>query len=54
MCSKYPNLHGNVTTGGFDNLAPGAPLDGDFQVRTPYKACDRLEGVTAEVIATCW
>jgi hypothetical protein len=50
MCIKYPNLHGNVTTGGFDNLQTGDSLVNPAQINTPYKNGDKVDGLVVEVI----
>ena len=50
MCSKYPNLHGNATTGGFDNLQPGSSLVNPAPIETPYKNGDKVDGLVVEII----
>ncbi len=49
MCLKYPNLHGNTTTGGFDNLQPGDSLVNPAAVVTPYKTGDSIDGLVVEI-----
>ncbi|NLF50952.1 MAG: hypothetical protein GX577_07430 [Leptolinea sp.] len=49
MCSAYPDLHGNVITGGFDNLQPGTPISAEPHIETPYKHGEKVEGIEGEI-----